>query len=100
MAAVSKTRGIGCRGKPGPGRPKGLPNKVTRDLREMIRGALDAAGGQKYLQTQATKNPKAFLALIGRMIPQDVKASFDPTSSAITVRIVREASGAAAAEDD
>ena len=33
-------------GKPGPGRPKGMPNKITGDLREMIRGALDEAGGQ------------------------------------------------------
>ncbi len=35
----------------------------------MLLTALDQAGGVDYLVAQAHKNPKAFLALVGRVIP-------------------------------
>jgi hypothetical protein len=44
---------------------------MTRSLREMILGALDDAGGQDYLAEQAHKNPAAFLALVGRVLPRE-----------------------------
>lgn len=56
------------------GRVKGRPNKVTQDLRELVRGALDEAGGQAYLVRQAEEKPQAFLALIARLIPNTVRA--------------------------
>ena len=37
------------KGKAGPGRPKGIPNKQTTQLKEMILAALDASGGVDYL---------------------------------------------------
>jgi hypothetical protein len=58
----------------GGGRPKGKPNKVNNDLREMILGALDEAGGQSYLARQADDNPASFLALIGKVLPKEVRA--------------------------
>lgn len=39
--------------KTGGGSRKGVPNKLTADLKAMILGALDKAGGEKYLLTQA-----------------------------------------------
>lgn len=57
---------------PGPGRPKGLPNKMTRQLKEMILDALEKSGGVAYLVTQAKENPKAFMSLIGRVLPLQV----------------------------
>jgi hypothetical protein len=33
----------------GKGRPKGARNKLTRDVKEMILGALSDVGGQKWL---------------------------------------------------
>lgn len=57
---------------PGPGRPKGQPNKMTKELKTMILEALDKAGGVTYLATQAKTNPKAFLSLIGRVLPLQV----------------------------
>ncbi|MGZ5031238.1 MAG: hypothetical protein ACXV8I_11675 [Methylobacter sp.] len=51
---------------------KGIPNKVTKELKEMILGALDDAGGQKYLAAQAIENPSAFMTLIGKVLPKDV----------------------------
>lgn len=54
------------------GRTKGTPNKIPSDLRAMILGALDAAGGESYLQAQAASNPAAFISLLGKVVPKDV----------------------------
>lgn len=71
---MAKGRGF----TPGSGREKGIPNRITRDLREMIVGALNAVGGQAYLEKQAKKNPKAFLALVGKCLPKDLNIKTDP----------------------
>jgi hypothetical protein len=39
----------------------------------MILGALDEAGGQDYLMKQAIENPNAFMTLIGKVLPMQVK---------------------------
>ena len=59
----------------GKGRPKGSPNKITRELKEMILGALDDAGGQQYLSRQAEENPNAFMQLVGKVLPMTVHGS-------------------------
>lgn len=58
----------------GPGRPKGLPNKTTAQLKDMILQALDKAGGVEYLLDCALneKTQGAFLSLIGRVLPMTV----------------------------
>jgi hypothetical protein len=62
----------------GKGRPKGATNTMTRSLREMILGALDEAGGQAYLAEQAQKNPAAFLALLGKVLPPEPRGETVP----------------------
>ena len=57
------------------GRRAGVPNKVTVELKTMILNALDAAGGQDYLQAQANDNPTAFLTLIGKVLPSEIKGA-------------------------
>jgi hypothetical protein len=54
------------------GRVKGSQNKATKALKEMILGALDDNGGQRYLAEQARENPTAFLTLIGKVLPLQV----------------------------
>ena len=54
------------------GRKKGVPNKITADLKGMILSALDDVGGQKYLVEQAKENPTAFLTLVGKALPKEV----------------------------
>lgn len=39
----------------------------------MIHAALQAVGGQKYLQKQAIDNPAAFLTLVGKTVPKDLR---------------------------
>lgn len=54
------------------GRPAGVPNKLTGQLKDMILGALDKAGGEDYLLKQAQENPTAFLTLIGKVLPMQL----------------------------
>jgi hypothetical protein len=59
------------------GRKAGTPNKFTADLKTMILGALDGAGGQTYLQRQAETNPVAFMTLVGKVLPLQVTGDRD-----------------------
>lgn len=68
------------------GRIKGTPNKVTAEIKDMVRAALDAAGGVEYLKRQATISPAAFMSLIAKIIPADVNAKL---SGDVRIEIVR-----------
>ena len=57
---------------PNTGRPRGAKNKTTKAIHEVIRAALEAMGDEKYLMERASKNPAAFLALLGRIVPQQL----------------------------
>src|ERR1700736_4385937 len=59
-------------GNAGKGRPKGVPNKLTADIKEMIVGALRDAEGQAYLARQAEENPGAFMTLVGKVLPMQL----------------------------
>ena len=51
------------------GRKKGTPNKTTAAVKDMVVTALHQVGGVEYLVAQANENPKAFLALVGKVLP-------------------------------
>ncbi len=57
------------------GRQKGTPNKLTADIKGAIEGALNAVGGQRYLEGVARKHPQIFCALLARLIPKDPNVS-------------------------
>ena len=69
------------------GRKKGVTNKVNAEVKELIRGALDDAGGQEYLVKQAKDNPTAFLALVGKILPKDINAKIE---GSISLEMVNE----------
>lgn len=69
---TSKVPPSAARRRPPGGSRKGKPNKVTKQLKDMILGALDDAGGQAYLAQQAVLNPGPFLTLVGKVLPIDM----------------------------
>lgn len=72
--ADKQTAEIG-KGKPGPGRPKGLPNKTTQAIKDAIVEAFEKAGGVEYLVTLAKEDPKTFCGLVGKVIPLQVEGT-------------------------
>ena len=56
------------------GRPKGVPNKLTRTVKEAIEAAFQGVGGAEFLMKQAQENPVAFMTLLGKIIPAQVQA--------------------------
>lgn len=73
----------------GKGRPKGVPNKSTAAIKDMIIKALDKVGGVDYLVDQAEENPTAFMGLIGKVLPLQLTGEGDgPIKIEITRRIV------------
>lgn len=61
----------------GMGRKPGSKNKATAEIKDMIREALENAGGARYLEAQAHENPAAFMGLLGKILPKDVNAAID-----------------------
>ena len=59
------------------GRAKGVPNRITTQVRDMVMEAIDNAGGVEYFDWAAKNEPKAFLALAGKCIPQMIDAKID-----------------------
>lgn len=57
------------------GRKKGTPNKLTTTVKEAIELAFNNVGGHEYLELMAREEPKAFMALLGKVIPQQVNAN-------------------------
>lgn len=72
--ADKETARIG-QGKPGPGRPKGTPNRTTALLKDAILQAATRAGDgdlAAYLEQQARENPAPFMSLLGKVLPLQV----------------------------
>jgi hypothetical protein len=56
------------------GSRKGVPNKSTGAIKDMILTALSNAGGAEYLERRANdpKTAAAFLGLVGKVLPLQV----------------------------
>lgn len=84
------------KGKAGPGRPPGAPNKTTALLKDAILQAAQQAGGEGgivgYLTLQAEENPGPFMSLLGKVLPIQTLHGGDPDNplpASITLSIVR-----------
>jgi hypothetical protein len=64
---------------PNSGRKKGTLNTTTKQLKELVLGALNDVGGQGYLASQAIENPVAFMTLLGKVLP--MTAAIDLSNS-------------------
>jgi hypothetical protein len=66
------------------GRPIGALNKLTKTAKDMISGALDELGGQQWLVEQARLEPKAFMQLVGKLLP--LQLANDPTNPLTSIK--------------
>jgi len=81
---------------PGPGRPKGVPNKINRDLKEAYLLAANLAGGKEgligYLKKQAElENPSAFMTGLSKLLPSMLEGNPDAPLIVERVYYTREA---------
>jgi len=62
-------------GTPGPGRPKGMPNKSTASIKAAFLEAFERRGGAEALVTWAETNETEFYKLASKLIPTEVNAA-------------------------
>lgn len=70
------------------GNRKGVPNKITADIKGMILTALSNVGGASYLEARANdpKTAAAFLGLVGKVLPMTLAG--DPQAPLLLVTTV------------
>jgi hypothetical protein len=68
-AKYGAPRKNGCRGTPGPGRPKGRPNRITADVRSVIKDLVEANAhkAQQWFDATARRDPSRALLLWERL---------------------------------
>ena len=59
------------------GRKKGTPNRVTASVKEAILAAFEELGAHRYLVNVGRSDPRTFLALLGKLIPSEVRAHLE-----------------------
>lgn len=69
MEDVKESAGIG-KGTPGPGRPKGVPNKATRAAKEAIAYAFEELGGADALVAWVQDDPKNKAVFYAQIYPK------------------------------
>lgn len=89
-SAEKKTGRNGCRGKAGPGRPKGVPNKTTILAKDAIALAAEGLGGTERLikwAKSAPENERVFWGQIyTKLLPLQVTGE---GGGPLTVNIVK-----------
>lgn len=83
IKTAKKHRGHNLRG-PGPGRPKGMPNKFTT-LKNDYLWVHAAIGGRKRLKAWAETHLALFYQLESKLFPQEVE-----TKQNVTYRVIYE----------
>lgn len=69
----------------GPGRPKGMQNKLTVSIREAIENAFTELGGMSYLVHVGRTDPRTFCALLSKLLPTKLaNADGSPLLAALT----------------
>jgi hypothetical protein len=81
------------------GTRKGKPNKIARDVKEMVLRALNEVGGVAYLVRKAEENPVAFLTLVGKVLPLTVSNDPNNPMPAATVQFIITPVRSAVSED-
>lgn len=87
--AAGKVPKTAKRPQPKGGSRKGVPNKTTGAIKDMILTALSNAGGAEYLERRANdpRTAAAFLGLVGKVLPLQVSGEGGgPIGLSLTVK--------------
>ncbi len=90
-ANTTQPKNSGKFGKGNPGKPKGAVQKSTAAIKDMIKAALEQAGGVDYLVERANdpRTASAFLGLVGKVMPMQVTgADGGPVEVGVTFQVV------------
>lgn len=62
-----------------PGRPKGVPNKITKTVKETVLAVFNELQGdpKHCLKSFAEKHPRDFYQIAAKLIPTDLKATIE-----------------------
>lgn len=74
---------------PNAGRPKGIPNRPSIELRDMVLAAFEELGGTNWLVEVARNDPKTFVPLITKMLPKDVQIDFNNQIEPIQITFIQ-----------
>tara|TARA_R110000824_G_scaffold134107_4_gene296986 strand:- start:59 stop:349 length:291 start_codon:yes stop_codon:yes gene_type:complete len=75
-------------GKKFGGRKKGTPNRTTHDMKSAIFEAFDRAGGADYLTMLAKDEPRTFVTLLAKVLPnENVNENRNIDVNAMTARL-------------
>ena len=66
----------------GRGRVKGSQNKITKTIKDALLESFERVGGADYLVQMASDQPVAYMGLLGKVLPTQVKLE---TKEPITV---------------
>ena len=78
MQSAVKMPRSGPRSQPRGGSRKGRPNKISKSIKEEVLESLRMVGGRDYLARQAVANPAAYMNLLAKIIPHQVKTEAPP----------------------
>jgi hypothetical protein len=73
MQSAVKMPRCGPRSQPRGGSRKGRPNKISKVIKDEVLESLKMVGGRDYLARQAEANPAAYLNLLAKIIPHQMK---------------------------
>lgn len=68
-----------AKGRKTGGRVKGTPNKVTATVKQAVEKAFEEVGGWEYLVKMADEEPKAFMMLLAKVIPNKIEGELTVT---------------------
>lgn len=89
---TGKKRKVGD-GTPGPGRPKGVPNKSTAGFKAAVAEAFEGLGGVDALVNWAQENPGDFYTKVWtKLAPAEIKAELSSKNGQPLV-VVRDLTG-------
>ncbi len=80
----SAGKGVGNRGL---GRKKGVPNRITKTIKEAVEAAFSEVGAEQWLIEQAKANPQGFMSLLSKLIPSELKADISGSLFTKTVTL-------------